>query len=217
MSIADKLTQIAENMQAVYEAGKAAGGGENLLVYATRMDYLFENAVFPEGYEITINAPNLDYMMSYMFMGASGVRKITMNIPIDGINHSAHSFVYKSAVEEIVFPDGIKLYNVNNFANGTTTLKSVFGRIDLSGSTNNNSMFNGCSALENVSFIPNTIKASFFIKQSKYLSDASIQSIIDGLVTVETTQTLTANANVNAKLTDEQKATITAKNWTLVY
>jgi hypothetical protein len=49
--------------------------------------------------------------------------------------------------------------------------------------------------------------------QSSKLSATSVQSIIDGLATVETAQTLTlAKAIV---LTDTQKATINAKGWTL--
>jgi hypothetical protein len=45
------------------------------------------------------------------------------------------------------------------------------------------------------------------------LTAESIQSIIDGLATVTTAQTLTLNKAI--VLTDEQKATINAKGWTL--
>lgn len=223
MSIADKLTQIAENMQAVYEAGKAAGGGgsgEDLLVYATRIANLFENAVFPEGYEITITAPNAltGATIGYMFTKATGIRKITLNIPA-GTYSSAHSFAYQTEVEEITFPDGIRFNNWNNFASSVKTLKSIFGRIDVSGSTNNAGSLSGCSALEDVSFMPNTIYKAFHIGHSSKLTDASIQSIIDGLadVTGGDTQKLQLHSTVGAKLTEEQKASATAKNWTLVY
>lgn len=78
--------------------------------------------------------------------------------------------------------------------------------------------FTDLSALEDVSFsgvIPVNIS---FAKSSK-LSNASIQSIIDHLkdLTGQTAKTLTFHATVGGKLTDAQKATITAKNWTLVY
>ena len=54
---------------------------------------------------------------------------------------------------------------------------------------------------------------------AQHLSDASVQSVIDHLkdLTGQTAQTLTFHAAVAAKLTEEQKATITAKNWTLAY
>lgn len=47
--------------------------------------------------------------------------------------------------------------------------------------------------------------------------DDTLQSIIDGLadLTGGTAQTLTLNSNVSARLTAEQIATITAKNWNL--
>lgn len=69
--------------------------------------------------------------------------------------------------------------------------------------------------LEHIRFVPNTISFSIKFSQSSVLSDESIQSIIDGLATVTTTCTLTLHAAVKAKLTDEQKNTITTKGWTL--
>lgn len=55
--------------------------------------------------------------------------------------------------------------------------------------------------------------------ESSALSTGSVQSIIDHLkdLTGKTSQTLTFHATVGGRLTDTQKATITAKNWTLVY
>lgn len=69
--------------------------------------------------------------------------------------------------------------------------------------------------LEYIRFVPNTIGFSITLEHSSVLSDESIQSIIDGLATVTTTCTLTLHAKVKAKLTDEQKNTITVKGWTL--
>jgi hypothetical protein len=81
-----------------------------------------------------------------------------------------------------------------------------------------NSTFNGCSNLENITF-EGVIGNSLSFANSSKLTNASVQSIIDCLkdLTGATAQTLTFHATVGAKLTDAQKATITAKNWTLVY
>ena len=51
------------------------------------------------------------------------------------------------------------------------------------------------------------------------LSDASVQSVIDHLqdLTGAVSKAVTFHPTVGAKLTEEQKAAITAKNWTLVY
>ncbi len=61
--------------------------------------------------------------------------------------------------------------------------------------------------------VPETIHYNFSVAYCIQLSAESIQSIIDGLATVETAQTLTLNSAIT--LTDEQKATINAKGWTL--
>ena len=81
-----------------------------------------------------------------------------------------------------------------------------------------NSAFTNCSALENVTF-EGVINTNVPLAKSPKLSIASVQSILDHLkdLTGQTAKTLTFHADVGAKLTEEQKASITAKNWTLVY
>lgn len=78
--------------------------------------------------------------------------------------------------------------------------------------------FINCPKLQNVVF-EGVFKNSISFEQAPSFSDTTIQNIIDCLadLTGGTAQTLTLHATVGAKLTDEQKATITAKNWTLVY
>ncbi len=127
----------------------------------------------------------------------------------------------------------------NNAFQGTTNLKymkgvntvsalSVGGMYNSSGieeieepfdfssisSANNTTAFVGATELKEVRFVSECIYWSIRFGSS-YLSDESIQSIIDGLATVETAQTLTLHADVKAKLTDDQKKTISDKNWNL--
>ena len=80
------------------------------------------------------------------------------------------------------------------------------------------SCFANCYALENITF-EGVIGCAISFSSSSKLSDASVQSIIDHLadLTGQTAQTLTFHKTVGDKLTDTQKATITAKNWTLAY
>ncbi len=79
--------------------------------------------------------------------------------------------------------------------------------------------FVGCTALREVRFAPNTIRGAMWFGNSQYLSNDSTQSVIDGLMdlTGQSTKTLTFHATVGGKLTEAQKAAVTAKNWTLVY
>jgi hypothetical protein len=82
----------------------------------------------------------------------------------------------------------------------------------------NDYSFNRLSGLKEIRFA-GCIGSSLKIKNSPLLSDGSVQSIIDCLkdLTGATAQTLTLHATVGGKMTPEQKAAITAKNWTLVY
>ncbi len=111
--------------------------------------------------------------------------------------------------------------NVGNFDNAFNIrgLEIIDGiPIDMSSSTNCNA-FAATMSLREVRFAPLSIKARISFGQAPNLSNGTIQSIIDGLadLTGETAQTLTLHKEVGAKLTDEQKAVITVKNWILAY
>lgn len=79
----------------------------------------------------------------------------------------------------------------------------------------NNSFYN-CTGLKNITF-GGTIGKNISFSGSPLLTNESIQSIIEHLadLTGQTSQTLTLHADVKAKLTEEQIASITSKNWTL--
>jgi hypothetical protein len=80
------------------------------------------------------------------------------------------------------------------------------------------SVFEWCSALKNIT-IEGIIGKSIGFPQSSLLTSESVDSIISALkdLTGATAQTLTFHATVGGKLTDEQKAAISTKNWILVY
>lgn len=100
------------------------------------------------------------------------------------------------------------------------TLERIIGELDFSGVTTvkglDTIIMNDANLKE---FYPKagTIKVSVILNNSYLFTDETIQSIINGLadVTGGTAQTLTLHANVKARLTDEQIATITSKNWNL--
>lgn len=100
---------------------------------------------------------------------------------------------------------------------GCTALKTI-PYLGLFGVTDLNSAFTQCKALEDVT-IDGSIDVNFNISATAVLTETSVQSIIDHLkdLTGQTSQSLTFHTDVGARLTDAQKATITAKNWTLVY
>ena len=154
--------------------------------------------------ELTINCPNLVtsilLIVSCRYPAADNIlKKIVLNLDTSKCTNFSYAFNYLKALETI---DGQPL---------------DFGAI-----SNVNSMLNvfvGCITLKSFRVVANSIKYNFNIGNSSLLDAETIQSIIDGLadLTGSTAQTLTLHATVGGKLTDEQKATITAKNWTLVY
>lgn len=80
--------------------------------------------------------------------------------------------------------------------------------------------FTGCKALTEIRFTADSvIQATISFSSSPLLSSDSINSIISvlrdrkGMVA----QTMTVHSKVGARMTEAQKAQITAKNWTLVY
>lgn len=70
--------------------------------------------------------------------------------------------------------------------------------------------------LREIRFVAGSIKGNISFVDTAVLSAESIQSIIDGLADLTGSETKTLTLHASIVLTDEQKATITAKNWTLV-
>ena len=111
-------------------------------------------------------------------------------------------------------------------SNGNTFLRMFYfcrslrtiGELNLSKATSVTSMFDYCEALIHIHFVPGSIHLSLDLSKCKALDNASIQDTVDGYadMTGQTSPTLTVHATVGAKMTDAQKATLTAKNVTLV-
>ncbi len=196
MSIAEKLTTVAENQEKVYDAGQTAEYDRFWNAFqdnGNRTDY--EKAFFHKFWNDTIYNPKYPIVASVTASQMFDAAHITdTKVPIeirDGVADMA--FVRCSRLVTIPL---LKLTNVTKFSN----------------------TFAVCSKLENIT-IEGSIDVNFNISATAVLTNESVQSIIDHLkdLTGATTQTLTFHADVGAKLTDEQKASITAKNWTLAY
>lgn len=112
---------------------------------------------------------------------------------------------------------GLSTVVITGLFDGCTSLADA-GTLNFEGVEYASNTFANCSALEEIRITGN-INVAVSFAYSSLLSDGSVQSIIDALAdrTETTALTLTLHADVGAKLTDEQKATVTAKNWTLVY
>lgn len=155
------------------------------------------------------------------------VEHLTINCPtqissIQQILFCSNNESYDRTLKRLTFNiDTQKCTNFNYAFSGLVALETVDG-MPLNFSANAQAtlnLFTNDRALKDFRVVKETIYKNFNIQHCSLLSTDTIQSIIDGLadLTGGTAQTLTLHATVGAKLTDTQKATITAKNWTLVY
>ena len=113
---------------------------------------------------------------------------------------------------------GVDLSSATNIFDlffGNNELETIQEPLNIAKVTNARAAFAKCFKLKDIRFVAECIKVSIAFESTSALTAESIQSIIDGLATVETAQTLTLHADVKAKLTQTQLDTITGKNWSL--
>ena len=205
-----------------YEDGK--NSMPDYLQYVTATPF-WQDVSFPENLrDVQLNFSSLTTLTGYRWFGGTNATSVTIiggNIVKAIFSYSFHNCKYLKYVDFSKCGNGEKL-SITHFANafqGCELLERIIGNLDLSDSTANGNCFSGCTALKEFRVIPSSIKLNFSVVSSPNLSAETRQSIIDGLadLTGQTAQTLTVHKTVGEKLTEEQKATITAKNWILAY
>ena len=251
MATADLITQLKQDFDDVYAAGKAAGcgGGDYEQGYEdgknSVVDYIkyaqaikFKNLNLFGASEVNLNFEELSDLTEMFWANASDVQwvqnttveHITINTKakvknmyrlISNTNASAADTTLKHITLnfDLDIENNVSV-NLNNAFQNAKGIEIIDGTpLNVSNTNTFNSTFTQCINLREIRFAVNSIKGSISFVNSSHLSTDTIQSIIDGLadLTDGTAQTLTLHATVGSKLTDEQKATITAKNWELVY
>lgn len=244
MSVATEIQRLqsakADIKSAIENKGVAVGDG-TIDTYAAKIDeisgggieftrYMTNTPVIPRGLieqkEVVINLDRVTSLYN-LFNTANTENKyvehITVNCPnkVTALNgaflaQTPNDTVLKHITFNVDMSQAIATINLFR---GCEALEIIDGTpLDFS-SANSMNIFNACKNVKEFRVVKNSIKLSFEIRYLANLSTETIQSIIDGLadLTGGTAQTLTLHKTVGEKLTDTQKATITAKNWTLVY
>lgn len=170
------------------EGGTGGGGGVTEGNYAEAF-----NALDSASFWGAVNLERIDFYIANPFASHRSFFKETSKLKyVKGVNMSRSknmgSMFSGSGIEVIEEPLDISLVTVTTYAFA-------------------------CDNLREIRFVPETIKEIIDFSKCSKLSAQSVQSIIDGLATVTTAQTLTLNSAII--LTDAQKASITAKGWTL--
>ena len=222
MSIAEKLTTIADNQQKVYDAGYAAGQAEGEVDTARAASvYRIADPNAFKKKDVTIH---FDCVTDYY----SFCQDTPQNTTVEHLTIIASKpatrvsmFMYQGTADYTLTRLTIDVdwsqAPVSNCFYNLRALKVIDGRpIDLSATTVDARFFYMLTALEHCLFAPSSIKVSLNLSDAQYLDGESVQSVIDGLIdlTGQTTKNVTLHRNI--ALTDEQKATISGKNWTLV-
>lgn len=231
MGIAEKVLQLKQDFDNVYAAGQAAGGVDILPFLTTARFYSMND--FGKS-AVELNLYRL-YDLGSLFYESETSDETRVNKTVEHltINSGEPTSMYASFACGNYSDTTLKRLTLNfdtskcsgffQTFRGRRALEIIDGNpLDFSSVSNANNLngpFMFCGNLIELRVVANTIKYNFNISSCGNLSAETIQSIIDGLVdlTGGTAQTLTLHATVGGKLTDEQKATITAKNWTLVY
>lgn len=220
---ADTLAGAVDTLIAGY--GQGGGDSVNPLNYATFIDNrMFWAATFPENtrLEIVVNGyQNMTINMTQQF----GYTKNLVYLKLDLSNVIADCNFNQTCISSYqlkeleIVGNTACVTNWGDTFDNCSALETIRGTLDLSRDTGGGVTFDVCRRLQNVRFAEKSITKSQTFRFSSLLTDESIQSIIDGLadLTGGTAQTLTLEGTVGAKLTDEQKAAISAKNWTLTY
>ena len=234
MSIAEKLTTIAENEQKVYDAGAKSEHDrfwDSFQQNGNRTNYSgafygagWNNATFKPKYDI--KPTGVDSSSMFRETAITGDLKTLMeelgvSIDTSGVTSFSYSF-YNNQFEGLPFIDLSNKGNENNaiatayvFANNKK-LKRL--EIKVSKTTTYSNSFNSCSALENLSVSGEIGQAGFSVSASTKLTHDSIMSIINALYNYSgsgKTYTVTLGSTNLAKLTDAEKAIATEKGWTL--
>ena len=220
-STAETLEQVPARI------GEIENEGAETWKYVSILNYMFRDAVMPTDHDLVVNVPNLltTVDINSMISGTKNIRKLTLKCGReDAVLRSYFAFGSCTAIKEIDLSqfgktDVVKITKADYLFYGDAYLERVYGKLDFSACSTLSYVFSGCPRMKDFEVVPNSIRVSFPVNACPDLSDATIQSIIDGLadLTGATAQTLTFHATVGNKLTEAQKATITAKNWTLVY
>ena len=196
-------------------------GGTDWLYYARKLNNTFGGVDFPQNTEFVARFKGAtDY--GYMFNNCRNIKSIKMitETPEAVIDMTAFCSIASNGnatLELVDFSEFNKQFsNVYNMFSYQYKLHTILGALDLTNSTNNNFMVRGTNKLENIEFVEGTIHLSISFSYSSLLTDASIQSIIDGLadLTGVDTQTIEFHSTIVAKLTETQLNQIANKNWT---
>lgn len=169
--------------------------------------------------EFTMQLPKLEDG-SYMFTECADLTSFTIPMPelTDGSNMFSRGTLPGYNSLKTLNLDAPKLVTTTNMFGDCIRLTDVTLNIPsyTSPESSINPIFSKCSGITNLT-VNGELRAGLYLSASTNLTTDSLMSVINALVdlTGENSKTLTLGATNLAKLSDEQKAIATNKNWIL--
>ena len=226
MSIAEKLTTIAQNQQRVYDSGKEAewntlwdaiqrGGSIPAEVTGLFYGSVWNDNTFKPKHNIVTKTA-----VQYMFMNSQitdlkGILESRGLILDTSAGNNFYSTFQGSTITRIPVLNMANATNVTSTFYNCKQLVSIEKMIVSNSVTFKNAFYN-CSSLEELIIDGVIGQSGFNVSYSTKLTHASLMSIINALETKTSgTWTVTLGTTNLAKLTDAEKAIATEKGWTL--
>lgn len=187
MSIADKLTEVAQNVPKVYEAGKKAQYDEFWDSFPANPDgtYLFSGDMWndvtfkPKRNIVLKNGANGLFYNNACTNIKEALEKCGVTLDMSGVTGANQCFSY-ALTKELPALDLSSISNVQNFfaiAQNLETIESVRFK---DGATFNNA-FGTCKNLENITILGTISGKGFDVSSCTKMTKKSIKSIVDAL------------------------------------
>ena len=222
MTIAEKLTRTNADIDAVYEAGKSQGDGDEFVSFKNMdsINYFFTsntNSYYFDKLD-KLDLSNIK-RAQYTFQDTTTITEVKLSLPnvvsINGMFRRCSNAVKV----ELNIP---RISAMTDVFCECTSLKEIIKPLDFSNTRYTSRTFDSCGELEKISFTGSII-VGFDIHWSTKLTAESLESIVTHLSDSVTGQTITlpttAQANYDAVKGSGTWATLIAPitNWTFAY
>jgi surface protein len=158
--------------------------------------------------------------MAYMFNGCSSLTSLDVShFDTSKVQDMTYMFYNCSSLTslDVSHFDTGNLHSMDLMFYNCKNMRTLnIGNMDLSGLTGNmNRTFMGCSSLRSITGQLVGLKLSIDFGWSSLLDHDSAMMVINSAETVTTVQTVSFSSQTKALLSDEEKAILTNKGWTL--
>ena len=225
MSVAEKLTTVAENMPKVFEAGKEAERDEfwalalrsqNYMVYAFA-GCCWKDETFKPKYDIK---PKGSATSMFRECGIRNLKKCLedagVTLDLSAVTNANLIFGYCGQLTTLPKLDLSSATSTNTAFNDDVVLETI-EEIKFGANTKFSQTFDDCRALTNMTVTGVIGQNGLNLSFSPLLTHDSLMSVINALETKTSgSWSVTLGTDNLAKLTNAEKAIATEKGWTLV-